>query len=242
MLSELHQMSSSQNGIIDFTTLRIRFRKVGSMQYISHLDLQRTLGRVFIRAGLPLWFTKGFNPHPKLNFAMPLSVGTQSECELLDLRFKTDMDPAEVMNRMNRQLTDELRVTEVYVPETKFSDIAFAAYDYEIHTTGANAALAQRMSDLLHTAPLVMTKRTKSGEKQIDIIPQIRRADVTYDADADAIRIAAELSATTDNFLNPELVMTALCEHCGILRGDPMQEHYTIIRRRILTAEGKDFR
>ena len=242
MLSELHKMSSSQNGIIDFTTLRIRFRKVGSMQYISHLDLQRTLGRVFIRAGLSLWFTKGFNPHPKLNFAMPLSVGTQSECELLDLRFKTDMDPAEVMERMNRQLTDELRVTEVYVPETKFSDIAYAAYEFEIHTEGADDALADRISTLLHTAPLMMTKRTKSGEKEIDIIPQIRRSSVCYAADDDCIYLAAELSATTDNFLNPELLMTALIQHCGIMQGDPMKEYYTIIRRRILTGEGEDFR
>ena len=148
MLSELHKMSSSQNGIIDFTTVRIRFRKVGSMQYISHLDLQRTLGRVFVRAGLPLWFTKGFNPHPKLNFAMPLSVGTQSECELLDLRFKKDADVSDVMARMNRQLTDELRVLEVYEPTTKFSDIAYAAYEFEIHTTGADKALADRMYEL----------------------------------------------------------------------------------------------
>lgn len=242
MLPELQKMSSSQNGIIDFTTLRIRFCKVGSMQYISHLDLQRTLGRVFIRAGLPLWFTKGFNPHPKLNFAMPLSVGTQSECELLDLRFKSEQDPAQVMACMNRQLTDELRVLEVYTPTTKFSDIAYAAYEYEIHTTGADAALAERMYDLLHTAPLIMTKRTKSGEKELDIIPQIKRADVRYDADGDCIRMAAELSATTDNFLNPELVMTALTQHCGILCGDPMREHYDIIRRRILRADGEDFR
>ena len=242
MLSELHKMSSSQNGIIDFTTLRIRFCKVGSMQYISHLDLQRTLGRVFIRAGLPLWFTKGFNPHPKLNFAMPLSVGTQSECELLDLRFKVDMDPAEVMARMNQQLTDELRVTEVYVPETKFNDIAYAAYEFEIHTEGADAALADRISALLHKAPLMMTKRTKSGEKEIDIIPQIRCADVSYDAEGDCIRLSAELAATTDNFLNPELLMTALIQHCGVMQGDPMKEYYTIIRRRILTGEGKDFR
>lgn len=242
MLPELHKMSSSQNGIIDFTTLRIRFRKVGSMQYISHLDLQRTLGRVFIRAGLPLWFTKGFNPHPKLNFAMPLSVGTQSECELLDLRFKKDMDIGDVMERMNRQLTDELRVIEVYEPTTKFSDIAYAAYEYEIHTTGANQALADRIHALLHTAPLMMTKRTKSGEKEIDIIPQIRRAEACYDAEKDCIHLSAELSATTDNFLNPELLMTALIQHCGIMQGDPMAEHYSIIRRRILTESGEDFR
>ncbi len=242
MLSELQQMSSSQNGIIDFTTLRIRFRKVGSMQYISHLDLQRTLGRVFIRAGLPLWFTKGFNPHPKLNFAMPLSVGTQSEYELLDLRFKTDMDPETVMARMNEQLTDELRVTAVYAPTTKFSEIAYAAYKISICTTGADEELATRIDVCLHEGPLVMTKRTKSGEKEIDIISQIKEARVAFDAETGAVIIRAHLAATTDNFLNPELVVTALKEKCGILSGDPMKEHYTIIRQRMMREDGRLFR
>ena len=76
----------------------------------------------------------------------------------------------------------------------------------------------------------------------MDIIPQIRRADVGYDADDDCIRMAAELSATTDNFLNPELLMSALIQHCGIMQGDPTVEYYTITRRRILTGEGTDFR
>ena len=50
--------------------IRLKFRKIGNLQYISHLDLQRTMGRVLIRAKIPLWYTKGFNPHPKLIFAI----------------------------------------------------------------------------------------------------------------------------------------------------------------------------
>ena len=60
-------------------TLRVRFVKKGNLQYISHLDLQRTFGRVLVRAGLPLWYTKGFNPHIKMVFGMPLPVGAESE-------------------------------------------------------------------------------------------------------------------------------------------------------------------
>lgn len=67
-------------------TVRFRFSKTGSLQYISHLDLQRTFGRVVLRAGIPVWYTKGFNPHPKLVFALPLPVGTESVTEYLDLR------------------------------------------------------------------------------------------------------------------------------------------------------------
>ena len=56
-------------------TVRIKFQKVGNLQYISHLDLQRSFNRVLVRAGLPLWYTKGFNPHIKMVFGMPLPVG-----------------------------------------------------------------------------------------------------------------------------------------------------------------------
>ena len=71
-------------------TVRIRFRKVGDLQYISHLDLQRTFSRILVRAKIPMWYTKGFNPHAKVIFGLPLSVGTESECEFIDLRLERD--------------------------------------------------------------------------------------------------------------------------------------------------------
>ena len=61
-------------------TARIGFYKVGDMQFISHLDLQRFMKRAFVRSGLPIWFSEGFNPHPKMVFSTPLSIGIQSEC------------------------------------------------------------------------------------------------------------------------------------------------------------------
>lgn len=54
-------------------TVRLKFRKVGDLQYISHLDLQRTFNRVIKRSGIPVWYTQGFNPHMKLVFSSPLS-------------------------------------------------------------------------------------------------------------------------------------------------------------------------
>ena len=69
-------------------TVRIKFCKTGSLQFISHLDLQRTFHRILVRAGIPMWYTKGFNPHAKLVFGMPLSVGTESVCEMADLKIE----------------------------------------------------------------------------------------------------------------------------------------------------------
>ena len=72
--------------------VRLKFRKTGNRQYISHLDLQRTFNRVLVRSCIPVWYTKGFNPHIKLVFSTPLSVGTQSVCEYLDIRVDTQND------------------------------------------------------------------------------------------------------------------------------------------------------
>ena len=86
-------------------TTRVKFRKVGNLQYISHLDLQRTFNRVLVRAGLPLWYTKGFNPHIKMVFGLPLPVGCESECEFLDVRIEREMSAEEILKRLNAELT-----------------------------------------------------------------------------------------------------------------------------------------
>lgn len=234
--------AGADSGVIDFVTRRIRFCKVGSMQYISHLDLQRTLARVMVRAHIPLWFSKGFNPHPKLVFAMPLSVGSESVCELLDIRLCAPMDGGEMREALNRQLTRELWVDEVYEPTTKFSDISAAVYHCTLETAGADEAMARKITDTLTGGSLLMTKRTKSGDKEMDIIPQIIRADAVWQPEQGEISLDMTLSATSDNFLNPELVISALKAHTGILSSDPLTEKYTIMRQQILDGQGRVFR
>lgn len=217
-------------------TLRVRFRKVGNLQYISHLDLQRTFGRVLVRAGLPLWYTKGFNPHIKMVFGMPLPVGAESECELLDIRIEREMSLEEVKERLNRELTDELAVLDVYPAKSKFSDIAFAEYEYTVVTTGADEALAARVRAALASDELVVTKKSKSGEKEIKVGDYIRSIDVTLDGGV--LHLKAVLSAGEGRYLSPEALITALRDRTGILSGDPTVEHYRILRRRALLADG----
>ena len=218
-------------------TMRIRFRKIGNLQYISHLDLQRAFSRILVRAGLPLWYTKGFNPHIKMVFGMPLPVGSESECEMLDVRIEREMSAEEMLERLNAEVTDELRVLEVYPAERKFSEIAFAEYDFIIRTTGADAALAERITALLTTRPLTVTRRTKSGEKEVDMLAYIHYFTATFKEGA--IHLNAVLSAGEGNYLNPELLITALRHRAGILDGDPTKESYRILRRRVLLEDGE---
>ena len=223
-------------------TVRLKFRKVGSLQYISHLDLQRTFMRVLTRACLPVWYTKGFNPHAKLVFSTPLSVGAQSEYEFLDMRIDREMSPEEIMARLNRELTEELQITEAYLPKSDFSEITWATYTLEICTENASSEMAEKIQKTLTGAPLLLTKRTKAGEKEIDIVPLIHEIEVKF-CEKDAIlRIDATLSATTGEFLNPEMLITALKRECGILSGNPMEEWYTILRTSVMKADFTKFR
>lgn len=223
--------------------IRLKFIKRGNLQYISHLDLQKTMGRVLTRAKIPLWYSKGFNPHPKLIFAMPLSVGAQSVCEYLDVRVERDIPPAVMMEHLNAELTDEMYFTDAYYAETKFSDIAWAEYSISILTHGADGNMRDKISSLLSASPLIITKKTKSGPRDIDIIPLIKSVCVTYEKEKGTICISAVLSAGSDSYLNPEQMINVLKDRLGILSGDPTVEEYSITRQRVLLSDGiTDFR
>jgi len=215
--------------------LRIRFRKTGNLQYISHLDLQRTFARVLVRAGLPLWYTKGFNPHIKMVFGLPLSVGAESECEFLDIRIERDMSEDEIKTRLNGEVTDEMAVTAVYRPTRKFTDIAFAEYVYTVKAPGLGGA-RDKVNALFSGGPLVVLKKSKSGEKETDIKPLIRR--VSVEPTEGGLTMTAVLAAGESGYLNPELLITLL-HKAGLLTGDPMTERYRILRRRVLLADGE---
>ena len=223
-------------------TVRLKFKKIGSLQYISHLDLQRTFMRVIVRSCIPAWYTKGFNPHAKLVFSTPLSVGAQSTCEYLDIRVDREMSCDEIKSRLNAELTDELCIVDAYLPQTDFSQIAWASYEIEIFTSGADDAVAKRAEELLTTAPLVMTKRTKSGEKDVDIIPMIKSANAVYDKEAGTIKMSCVLSASSTEYLNPEMLVTALKQSLDVLAGDPSKEWYTIMRTNLCTSDLKEFK
>ncbi len=222
-------------------TLRLKFCKIGTLQYISHLDLQRTFNRIINRACLPVWYTKGFNPHIKLVFSTPLSVGTQSMCEYLDIRIDREMSCEEIKSRLNAEMTDEFYIIEVYPPKSDFSEISWATYGICITTSGANAALAGQIEKILTTAPLMLKKKTKSGEKEIDITSLIHSIKAYFEEESGKIKICATVSTSSTDYLNPEMLITALKDKLGILSGNPKEEYYSIMRTALLREDMSDF-
>ncbi len=210
--------------------IRIRFQKIGNLQFISHLDLQRTLQRVLVRAAVPLWYTKGFNPHMKLVFATPLSIGTESICEMVDIRLSDDISPDIFLEKLNEQVTNELCILEAYIPNRKFSDIVWSRYEITICAPDLSMDSIQQMKDILDEEQLLVTKKTKSGEKTFNIIPLIRDFSADFDQTKGELHIRTLLRADGENYLNPELFVSSLRERCGILGEDESKVSHRILR------------
>ena len=109
--------------------LRMRFEKTGRAIYISHLDLMHTLQRAFSRAGFRIKYSEGYNPHPVISIALPLSVGTSSFCELMDFRLLTDEEGKTVAERLNSVLPEGIHVLEVYPAERKTAELKWLKLD-----------------------------------------------------------------------------------------------------------------
>ncbi len=226
--------------------LRVKFKKVGSLQYISHLDLVRTMHKIVVRAGLPLWYTEGFNPKPKMTFAAPLSIGTESLCEYMDIKLVDDMPPEEIIKRLNDNMTDEMQVIDAYYTDVKQTELKWLSYRITVRTKGASPELAERCLATLNADSLPVEKKAaKKGEapKTLDIKPLIHSASVVYDAAADALVIDAVLSSDSSSFLNPEYVVKALRGCVGILSDpDITSEYYSIMRLEAFKADMTRFR
>lgn len=226
-----------------YVTLRVKFKKVGSLQYISHLDLVRTMHKIIVRSKLPLWYTEGFNPKPKMIFAAPLSIGTESMCEFMDVRLIDDPPAEEVKALLNANMTDEMQVIDAYYTEDKMTDLKWLSYSIDITTDNASSELAQQCGSCLLQPAVMVEKKAKPHEEArvVDIRPMIKSAETSYSNGA--VHIEAVLSADASAFLNPEYVIKALKSGCGILSNpDLTKEYYSIMRKAAYRDDMTEFR
>lgn len=159
---------------------RALFEKTGNAVWISHLDLMRLFQRAFKRAGLHLTHTQGFNPRPSVSIALPLSVGIESRCELLDFDLEGDnCSNEEICSRLNSSLIDGIRILSVYDESSKIKNLAYLdcvltlEYDAGIPEDGM-----KKLQTFFSREEIIVEKRTKNGPKPENIIPLIRTLDV----------------------------------------------------------------
>lgn len=188
--------------------LRLLFEKTGRAAYISHLDLMRTMQRAFLRAGLPLKYSEGFNPHAQISMLLPLSLGHESLCELMDFRVGADCELDAMAGRLTAALPEGIRVLRVYEPERKGRELKWlrvrGRLDYD---AGQNADTAAALEAFFARDRLVIQRRTKRGEGESDIRPAIRELKAV--SAPEGIVLDAVVSAQEPT-LNPELLVSAL--------------------------------
>ena len=159
---------------------RLLFEKTGNAVWISHLDLMRVFQRAFKRAGLPLTHTQGFNPRPSVSIALPLSVGVESQCELLDFDLDNICVPCdEIKQRLNVALVDGVRVLDVYENGQKIKNLALLRCVLELqYDAGVPTGAVDALTRLFALESLTVEKKGKNGTAQQDIIPMIRDLQV----------------------------------------------------------------
>ena len=201
------------------------------------------MSKIIVRAGLPLWYTEGFNPKPKMIFAAPLSIGTDSFCEYMDLRLIDDISPDDAMARLNSNMTDEMQIAEAYYATTKLTDMKWLRYSISIKTEGADEALANSCERALLSDEVLIEKKTKPGEPTVtaNIRPLINSVKSSFSDGV--ITLDCLLSADQSCFLNPEYIIKALRSKCGVLScPDLTREYYSIVRLQALCSDMTEFK
>lgn len=194
------------------TAIRIRFKKEGRAKYISHLDLNRCMQRALRRAKIPVWRTQGFNPHPYIVFALPLSLFYESECEVMDAKLDTEMPFNEVKQRLSEQMPEGITVIKVAEPKKKIVEIGFASFAIELDFYNREEKeLSQMVEKLLLLDEIVIKKTTKRSEYDVNIKDIISFAQ--FKISKGCIKISATLPQGTEKSLNPSCITDAFTKY-----------------------------
>ena len=188
--------------------LRLLFRKEGRAVYISHLDLMRTMQRAFLRAGYALKYSEGFNPHPLISILLPLGVGTESGCELMDFSLTEGAALSELPGRLNRALPEGIAALSAYAGGRRARELKWlrvsGLLEYDRQTP---EAVLPGLAEFFARKSITMIKKTKRGEGESDIAPAIR--EVAFRPGAGGVALEAVVSAQEPT-LNPEHLVNAL--------------------------------
>ena len=153
--------------------LRIRFCRGEEVKFISHLDIMRLWQRALNRAGVPLAYSEGFNPHPRISLAAPLALGVISEAELMDIVLAKWVSPHSFTTAVGQQLPPGIKLQQVYnIPLTMpslQSQVRYAEYKVELETEKGQKDIESAIASLLATEHLPWQHQRDTGPRHYDL-------------------------------------------------------------------------
>ncbi len=217
--------------------VRVWFKKTGMSRYVSHLDLMRAMTRAVRRARVPLWYTEGFNPHPYITFALPLSLGMESLCESMDMRIEGDSTNKEILELLRPSMPPGIVITDVKDPVYDPKKIAFGEFDIFFDCEKDSDSVAALISEMLKSDELIVQKLGKKGRhkvlKDINLIEFIKEYKISK-LDS-RIKLSVVLPAGSTTNVNPSLIADEVQKRAG--KG----VSYSLIRKKLLIDSMEEF-
>ncbi len=184
--------------------LRLTYSKTGLIRFTSHRDLLRNFFRAFARAGWPLAFSRGFSPHPRVEFCPPLKVGMEGENELLDVELEEPVEPSSAVERLNQTLPRGMEVREAAVLPAGSPSLSktIRGAEYLVELTPVFKLTPDDLAGFLSTAEVWVERRKGREVKKVDVRAGV--AVLELDENKGELKIFLEGSA------GPFLVLAAL--------------------------------
>ncbi|MFZ5969537.1 MAG: TIGR03936 family radical SAM-associated protein [Bacillota bacterium] len=229
--------------------IRVKFTKTELMKFISHLDLLRLMERAMRRADIPLAFSQGFNPHPKISFATATAIGLSSEGEYMDIEVEEQIDLEEVKDKMNRNLPAGIRILQCKLVPVKI-DALMATVDYSTYIT--KIELSQEHNDKDHQKCLqdfleqreiliqkISKKKNKQESKEVDIRPWIFDFQLLNE-EKNVLIYKMTLATGSRGNLKPEMLIEKFCEFVPLsIKSDKTRIHrldlYSLVNGKLIS-------
>lgn len=186
--------------------VRIIYKKKSLLKFVSHLDMNRFMTRVLRRTDIPFWYTEGFNTHLYINFALPLSLGFESDYEIMDLKLTDDAYSFEdAKKELERVMPEYIEIVSVASPWMKNAEIAFA----EFRVSFEDGNFADALNAFLSKTEILTQKKSKKGViKTVNLTEKIKSFSVDTIGDKAVLKIT--LPAGSSENINPVLLLDAL--------------------------------
>jgi len=205
--------------------VQVRYAKRGRMRFASHRDIARAVERGVRKAGLPIAYSAGFTPHPKISYAGAAATGVASEAEYLELAFTSPCDPEDVRARLDAALPDGIDVIEVAERGHEPSLAHLEASQWQLTLPGVPAAAAQQaIGAFLATSQVEVERLTKKGTRRMDA----RAAVISMELDRRAIAaqpdgcgILRMVVRHTTPAVRPDDILVALTRVAGLTLSAP---------------------
>lgn len=217
--------------------VRVWFKKMGMSRYVSHLDLMRAMTRSVRRAEVPLWYTEGYNPHPYLTFALPLSLGMESLYESMDMRIEGESTNEEIFGLLKGSMPPGIEIVSVEDPIDDPKTIAFGEFDlfFDCEDTKALTALIEEM---LSKEELIVQKLGKQGRKKvlkdINLLEFLKESKLSSSGNRVKLTVVFPAGSTTN--INPTLLSDEIIKQSG----EDIASY--VVRKRLMKADMENFR